>query len=141
MAQTKAAEKSTAKAQKKTASAVKSAAKTATKTVAKKAAKTEPKKEPVKKAVCAKSAPAKKTTKTATKTAKKSVTVKADCPLATTVAIAGSFNEWNVSANLMKKGKDGIWSVKLSLVPGSYEYKFVCDGINWDEGENKILDV
>lgn len=66
----------------------------------------------------------------------------ADCPLATTVSVAGSFNNWTVDADMLKKDKKtGLWVAKISLVPGDYEYKFVCDGVNWDAGDNKIKHV
>lgn len=66
----------------------------------------------------------------------------ADCPLATTVSVAGSFNDWAVDVDMLKKDKKtGLWVAKISLVPGDYEYKFVCDGKNWDAGDNKIKHV
>ena len=66
----------------------------------------------------------------------------ADCPLATTVSVAGTFNNWTVDADKLKKDKKtGLWVVKISLAPGDYEYKFVCDGVNWDAGDNKIKHV
>ena len=66
----------------------------------------------------------------------------ADCPLATTVSVAGTFNNWTVDADMLKKDKKtGLWVAKISLVPGDYEYKFVCDGVNWDAGDNKIKHV
>ena len=77
-------------------------------------------------------------------TAPKKVAVEfvADCPLATTVSVAGTFNNWTVDADMLKKDKKtGLWVVKISLVPGDYEYKFVCDGKNWDAGDNKIKHV
>jgi hypothetical protein len=42
---------------------------------------------------------------------------------------------------LKKDKKTGLWVAKISLVPGDYEYKFVCDGVNWDAGDNKIKHV
>ena len=77
-------------------------------------------------------------------TAPKKVAVEfvADCPLATTVSVAGTFNNWTVDADMLKKDKKtGLWVAKISLVPGDYEYKFVCDGKNWDAGDNKIKHV
>lgn len=77
-------------------------------------------------------------------TAPKKVAVEfvADCPLATTVSVAGTFNNWTVDADMLKKDeKTGLWVAKISLVPGDYEYKFVCDGVNWDAGDNKIKHV
>ena len=90
-------------------------------------------------------APAKKAAAKAPKAAapkKVAVEFVADCPLATTVSVAGSFNNWTVDADMLKKDKKtGLWVAKISLVPGDYEYKFVCDGVNWDAGDNKIKHV
>ena len=98
----------------------------------------------------AKAAPAKKAAAkpaakaAATSSAPKKVTVEfiADCPLASTVSIAGTFNNWAVDVDMLKKDKkSGLWTTKIALVPGDYEYKFVCDGKNWDAGDNKIKHV
>ena len=90
-------------------------------------------------------APAKKAATKAPKAAapkKVAVEFVADCPLATTVSVAGTFNNWTVDADMLKKDKKtGLWVAKISLVPGNYEYKFVCDGVNWDAGDNKIKHV
>jgi len=90
-------------------------------------------------------APAKKVVAKAPKAAapeKVAVEFVADCPLATTVSVAGTFNNWTVDADMLKKDKKtGLWVAKISLVPGDYEYKFVCDGKNWDAGDNKIKHV
>jgi hypothetical protein len=53
------------------------------------------------------------------------------------VAIAGTFNGWSPTANLMKKEKDG-WVITLDLEPGKVLYKFVVDG-QWmiDPGNKK----
>ena len=90
-------------------------------------------------------APAKKVAEKPAKVAapkKVAVEFVADCPLATTVSIAGTFNDWAVDVDMLKKDKKtGLWIAKISLVPGDYEYKFVCDGKNWDAGDNKIKHV
>ncbi len=92
-------------------------------------------------------APVKKPAKTAAPkkdAAPKKVAVEfvADCPLATTVSVAGSFNDWAIDVDMLKKDKKtGLWTAKISLAPGDYEYKFVCDGVNWDAGDNKIKHV
>ena len=98
-------------------------------------------KAPSKAAPKAEKAPAKKAAKPA---APKKVAVEfvADCPLATTVSVAGTFNDWAVDVDMLKKDKKtGLWRAKISLVPGDYEYKFVCDSKNWDAGDNKIKHV
>jgi len=48
-------------------------------------------------------------------------------PDAQKVSLAGDFNHWDLSANLMKKDKKGTWKATLSLKPGRYEYRFLKD--------------
>jgi hypothetical protein len=142
------------------AAAKKVAAKAAPKAAAKPAAE---KKAPAKKAVAVKPAAEKKTAakpavkkaapkaaakpaaeKKAPASAAKKVTVvfEANCPLATTVSVAGSFNNWAVDKDMLKKDKKtGLWTGKITLDSGDYEYKFVCDGQYWDEGDNKVKHV
>ena len=87
-------------------------------------------------------APAKKAAPKAAAPKKVAVEFVADCPLATTVSVAGSFNNWAVDKDMLKKDKKtGLWTAKISLAAGDYEYKFVCDGKNWDAGDNKIKHV
>ena len=127
-------------AEKSAAKTVKAPAKKAASKVEKpaKAAKVEAPKAEVKVA----KAPAKKAAAKATAPKKVAVEFVADCPLATTVSVAGTFNNWTVDADMLKKDKKtGLWVAKISLVPGDYEYKFVCDGVNWDAGDNKIKHV
>jgi 1,4-alpha-glucan branching enzyme len=91
-----------------------------------------------------KAAPAKKAAPKAAPKASKKVAVvfEANCPLATTVSVAGSFNNWAVDKDMLKKDKKtGLWVGKVTLDSGVYEYKFVCDGQYWDEGDNKIKHV
>jgi len=45
-----------------------------------------------------------------------------DHPRARSVALAGTFNKWNVTP-LTRKGAD--WSVSIALPPGKHLYKFV----------------
>jgi len=121
------------------APAKKCAAKAAPKAAPKAAAKAA--KPAAEKKVAAK-APAKKAAPKAAAPKKVSVEFVADCPLATTVSVAGSFNNWAVDKDMLKKDKKtGLWTAKLSLAAGDYEYKFVCDGKNWDAGDNKIKHV
>ena len=87
-------------------------------------------------------APAKKAAPKAAAPKKVAVEFVADCPLATTVSVAGTFNNWAVDKDMLKKDKKtGLWTAKISLAAGDYEYKFVCDGKNWDAGDNKIKHV
>ncbi len=53
-------------------------------------------------------------------------------PDAASVAIAGSFNEWDPHKNkLSGPDKNGDWSITLPLAPGRYEYLFVMNGKDW----------
>ena len=137
-AEKKAAPKAAAKAT-KPAAEKKTAAKPAAKPAAEKkvaaakpaAKKTEAKKPAAKPAAAKKAAPKKVT-----------VVFEANCPLATTVSVAGSFNNWAVDKDMLKKDKKtGLWTGKVVLDSGDYEYKFVCDGQYWDEGDNKVKHV
>jgi len=49
-------------------------------------------------------------------------------PAATTVAIAGTFNDWRPEATPMVAMGEGRWLKALVLPPGMYEYLFVADG-------------
>lgn len=133
---TKATAKTTkAPAAKKAAVKAAPAKKTATKAAAPKAAKPAAEKK-----AAVKAAPAKKAAPKASK--KVAVVFEANCPLATTVSVAGSFNNWAIDKDMLKKDKKtGLWVGKVTLDSGVYEYKFVCDGQYWDEGDNKIKQV
>ena len=133
---TKATAKTTkAPAAKKAAVKAAPAKKTAPKAAAPKAAKPAAEKK-----AAVKAAPAKKAAPKASK--KVAVVFEANCPLATTVSVAGSFNNWAIDKDMLKKDKKtGLWVGKVTLDAGVYEYKFVCDGQYWDEGDNKIKHV
>ena len=143
----KVAAKAAPKTAAKPAAEKKVACKTAAKPAAEKkavAAKPAAKKTAVKaapKAAAEKKAPSAK--KAAAKAPKKvTVVFEANCPLATTVSVAGSFNNWAVDKDMLKKDKKtGLWTGKVTLDAGDYEYKFVCDGQYWDEGDNKVKHV
>ena len=49
------------------------------------------------------------------------------------ITIAGSFNNWNSSANPLVRQPDGKYSIKLLLGEGLHTYKFVIDGTRWIE--------
>ena len=141
----KAAPKAAKPATEKKAAPKAAAKKTAAKPAAeKKAAAAKPAaKKAAPKAAAEKKAPASAAKKAAAKAPKKvTVVFEANCPLATTVSVAGSFNNWAVDKDMLKKDKKtGLWTGKVTLDAGDYEYKFVCDGQYWDEGDNKIKHV
>src|ERR1035441_1426655 len=49
-------------------------------------------------------------------------------PTATTVCVAGTFNDWNAEAKPMHPVGDGRWLKETALLPGTYEYCLVVDG-------------
>jgi 1,4-alpha-glucan branching enzyme len=73
----------------------------------------------------------KSTTTAEAKVRTKKVQFELLAPGAQEVYLAGDFNNWDSSANPMKKDKKGIWKTALSLKPGRYEYRFLVDG-NWE---------
>jgi hypothetical protein len=51
---------------------------------------------------------------------------------AAAVYLAGTFNEWKPDGHAMDgPGDAGLFSTRLILKPGRYEYKFVIDGKTW----------
>ena len=132
----KATTKTTKAPAKKAAVKTAPAKKTATKAAAPKATKPAAEKKAAAKAPAAKKTAAPKASK------KVAVVFEANCPLATTVSVAGSFNNWAIDKDMLKKDKKtGLWVGKVTLDAGDYEYKFVCDGQYWDEGDNKVKHV
>lgn len=88
-------------------------------------------------------APAKKAAPKAAKKVAVVLTTPTAYELASKVTVAGSFNEWyqGTAVACKKDKKTGLWSAKLSLVAGTYQYKFICDDQYWDEGDNKVVEV
>ncbi len=50
-------------------------------------------------------------------------------PDAKSVLLAGEFNNWAGAANPLAKDVSGRWSTALSLPAGTYQYKFIVDGV------------
>jgi len=51
---------------------------------------------------------------------------------AKSIAVAGDFNGWSISANKLEDPDgDGIWTGKIYLKPGRYEYMLVVDDSKW----------
>ncbi len=59
------------------------------------------------------------------------------------VFLAGTFNEWNPTADRMGgPDDDGVFTLSMPLPPGEHQYKFVADGV-WHHdpnGENQTAD-
>lgn len=49
-------------------------------------------------------------------------------PAARNISLVGDFNNWNPENDILEKGSDGIFRLRLRLRPGAYLYKFVADG-------------
>jgi 1,4-alpha-glucan branching enzyme len=50
-------------------------------------------------------------------------------PTATTVCIAGTFNQWRPEAKTLHSSGVGHWWKETPLAPGTYEYCLVVDGV------------
>ena len=95
----------------------------AKKPVAKKPAKKVAVKKPVAKKVAARKTAAKKP-------AAKAVVFTVHAEKGKKVCLAGQFNNWNPTAKkLAYKAKDDVYATTVKLAPGTYEYKFVVDGV------------
>lgn len=120
----KCAPKATAKA---TAPKASKCAKTTAQTATKTTEKTAPAKKTVAKTVA--KTTVKKAAPKASKKALEEVVFNVYSPDSKSVEVAGEFNNWTPAK--MKKGEQGVWSVKLKLAAGTYQYKFVFDG-SWE---------
>ncbi len=49
-------------------------------------------------------------------------------PHARSVAVAGTFNNWNAARTPLRHNSDGLWMTTVWLPAGRYEYRFVVDG-------------
>jgi hypothetical protein len=59
------------------------------------------------------------------------------------IFLAGNFNDWKPSDPkflLKDDDGDGIWSITVKLVPGTYQYKFVIDG-QWTKDPSSPSDA
>lgn len=53
-------------------------------------------------------------------------------PEARSIAIAGSFNQWDVHRNMLTgPDKNGVWTIILRLPEGRYEYLFFINKKEW----------
>jgi 1,4-alpha-glucan branching enzyme len=74
---------------------------------------------------------AKEKSKTKREAQAKKIQFNLHAPEALEVSLAGDFNDWDVTADSMKKDKSGTRKASVSLKPGRYEYRFIVDG-NWN---------
>ncbi len=49
-------------------------------------------------------------------------------PTATTVSVAGTFNDWHPTTKSMHPSANGHWLKETALAPGTYEYCLIVDG-------------
>jgi 1,4-alpha-glucan branching enzyme len=49
-------------------------------------------------------------------------------PSATTVCVAGTFNQWQADTKTLHSSSTGHWWKETALAPGTYEYCLVVDG-------------
>ncbi|NLB62770.1 MAG: glycoside hydrolase [Fibrobacter sp.] len=123
--------KASAKAAAKKVVAKKVAAKKTVKAAVKKV-KTAAKKATTKKTATKKKVATKRKTATKVKAQLKEVVFNVYSPDSKTVQVAGEFNSWDPAKGKLKKDKEGNWTLKVKLAPGTYQYKIVYDGQYWE---------
>lgn len=52
-------------------------------------------------------------------------------PGASTVSLAGTWNDWSETAQPLIRGEGDVFYLVVPLAPGQYEYQFVVDGQRW----------
>jgi 1,4-alpha-glucan branching enzyme len=70
--------------------------------------------------------------------AKADTTFGLEAPQAAQVFVVGCFNGWDPVANPLKRDEEGAWSCTISIEPGEHEYRFVVDGVWWDDPGNLV---
>jgi len=51
---------------------------------------------------------------------------------ATSVAVAGSFNQWSASSHPLVQAKPGgMWTIVVPLPPGEHAFMYVVNGSEW----------
>ena len=73
------------------------------------------------------------TAKAPAKPKKKKTSFKLRAPEAAQVFVAGCFNDWNPTASPLMREEEGTWTCTLMLEPGEHEYRFIVDGVWWDD--------
>src|ERR1051325_3118793 len=59
--------------------------------------------------------------------AQKPIEFSLQAPQASSVVVAGSFNNWDTHKTRLQRNGDA-WKTSVPLAPGRYEYRFVVDG-------------
>lgn len=65
------------------------------------------------------------------------VTFEYFAPYALTVTVAGTFNNWAMERNPLRKDASGKWKLNLDLPLGRHEYRYVVDG-EWKNEQRPI---
>jgi chromosome partitioning protein len=53
-------------------------------------------------------------------------------PQAKSVYVTGSFNDWSLDESCRMSNKEGVWTLKVNLKPGTHRYQFIVDG-KWQQ--------
>ncbi len=59
-----------------------------------------------------------------------------EAPLATSVAVAGDFSDWEPSFLLTDSDGDGVWTGRVPIRPGVHSYMFLIDELEWQTDPN-----
>jgi hypothetical protein len=68
------------------------------------------------------------------------VVFRLEAPEASSVHLVGDFNGWNPTMDLMLEA-DGGFEIRLYLIPGTYRYRFLVDGVSKADSDNPCLDA
>lgn len=61
-----------------------------------------------------------------------------EAPEAQSVYVTGTFNDWSLDESCRLEQDRGVWTIKLFLEPGVYQYRFIIDG-TWREDPRNPL--
>jgi 1,4-alpha-glucan branching enzyme len=46
--------------------------------------------------------------------------------------ICGDFNDWSPTKHPLRRYKDGHFGVAITLTSGEYRYRYLLDGVRWE---------
>jgi 1,4-alpha-glucan branching enzyme len=63
-----------------------------------------------------------------------------EAPYAQDVRITGVFCDWSYDGLPLERNGEGLWSCVVEIGPGSYEYRFIIDGV-WVKDPNNFESI
>ena len=54
-----------------------------------------------------------------------------ECDWARRVELVGAFDAWHLQRHPMRRDAEGMWRIRLKLVPGEHLFRYLINGRSW----------